>query len=101
MHLRTKFDLLKIDIDSVDCEVLQAVLSVRKPLVVSIEINPAFPPPISFNMKWHTDVQHQVGSPSVLYGCSLSFAIEVAYRQGYELLHFSLEDAYFVQKKHS
>ena len=95
-----KFALLKIDIDSVDCEIMAATLSEHRPTVVHIETNPAFPPPIRFNMKWVPNVQHLTGSPTVLYGCSLSYATDVAASFGYSLLQAPIEDSLFVQKEH-
>ena len=41
--------LIKIDIDSCDCEVLQGVLEHRRPWLIIIEFNPAFPPPLRFS----------------------------------------------------
>ena len=58
------------DIDSIDCEVLNATLSVHVPTVVVLEANPAFPPPIRFAMRWEPGVQTPTGSRSVLYGCA-------------------------------
>ena len=40
------------DIDSIDCEIMEAVLQARfSPEVILIETNPAYPPPVDFALK--------------------------------------------------
>ena len=96
-----EFEFLKIDIDSIDCDILNATLSAGfKPTVILIETNPAFPPPIRFSMRWVPNVQHGVGSPSVLFGCSVSYATDIARAFGYRLLQDAVEDALFVRAEH-
>jgi hypothetical protein len=89
--------VLKIDIDSCDCDVLEQALKHFSPSVVVIEFNPAFPPPIRFNLAYQPKMAHNDrGAPSPIFGCSLSYAADVAQRFGYALLQAPIEDAYFV-----
>ena len=89
--------VLKIDIDSCDCDVLEQALTHFSPSVVVIEFNPAFPPPIRFNLAYQPKMAHNDrGAPSPIFGCSLSYAADVAQRFGYALLQAPIEDAYFV-----
>ena len=93
--------MLKIDIDSIDCEIMEAVLSAGyNPELIVIETNPAYPPPISFGLRFGTHAKrffHAGGAHHILYGCSLSHANAIAAKHGYTLLQFVIEDAYFVR----
>lgn len=93
--------MLKIDIDSIDCEVMEAVLAAGyTPDLIVIETNPAYPPPIHFKLRYGAHAKrffHAGGAHHILYGCSLSSANHIAKAHGYTLLQFVIEDAYFVR----
>eukprot|EP00927_Polykrikos_kofoidii_P060880 TRINITY_DN55785_c0_g1_i1.p1 TRINITY_DN55785_c0_g1~~TRINITY_DN55785_c0_g1_i1.p1 ORF type:complete len:561 (-),score=81.68 TRINITY_DN55785_c0_g1_i1:62-1744(-) len=82
-HRRLSVDFLKVDIDSYDCVVAEALLDHVDPSYVFIEMNAAIPPPFQFvrlyretwlyhphNYSLH---DHQRWSPS--FGCSLSYIV--------------------------
>jgi hypothetical protein len=103
-ELPVDFDLLKIDIDSIDgpvlCELLKAGY---RPNVIQMEVNNDIPPPFKFAVLYHRlhytyDSVGQFG----FYGCSLGFVEDVAARYGYELLQLDFlrfRDAIFVKKE--
>lgn len=91
--------VLKIDIDSCDCDILSAALAVTSPSVIVMEVNPSFPPPIRFNLAYKPHMFHNNRGPrSPIFGCSLAFATELVQRSGYTLLQSPIEDAYFVKR---
>ena len=93
--------VLKVDIDSIDCEIMEAVLAANhRPELIIIETNPAYPPPVLFTLKYGAHAHkwfHGGGAHHLLYGCSLSHATTIARRYGYALVQFVVEDAYFVR----
>ena len=98
---RKRLAVLKVDIDSCDCDVLAAALAAGyRPSVIVIEINPVFPPPIRFNLAFKPNMHHNSNGPGTpIYSCSLSHAEGVAAAHGYALLQAPIEDAYFVPRE--
>jgi hypothetical protein len=47
-----EFDFLKLDIDSIDCPVLDAILTVHRPRYIHMETNYEIPPPIVFSLEY-------------------------------------------------
>lgn len=87
--------VLKIDLDSVDCSILLAVLdSGYRPLVVQIEINVEVPLPVVFGV-------HQGDAYYGVFGCSVALAAGIMRRSGYSLVGVApLHDLLFVQTEH-
>lgn len=90
-----EFELLKIDVDSIDCLLLQEFLLHSKPMLIQIELNAEIPYPIKFsvlpniNDRNISEVRNQVGKG--IFGCSLAYIDAIAARHGYEVLQFSRE----------
>lgn len=105
------FDIIKIDVDSIECPLLDSLMSSGyRPRVIVAEASPAWPPPLLFRReaaeydppqlcprarnKWIL-----VGG-EFFYGCSLQEIYEVLHPHGYELLQYAMEDAFFVRRTH-
>eukprot|EP01065_Artemidia_motanka_P006267 TRINITY_DN13082_c0_g1_i1.p1 TRINITY_DN13082_c0_g1~~TRINITY_DN13082_c0_g1_i1.p1 ORF type:complete len:396 (+),score=125.77 TRINITY_DN13082_c0_g1_i1:69-1190(+) len=73
-------DLLKVDIDSYDCDLAEAILSAGyRPTIVQIEISPHWPPGVRATMR--------PGGRNVMSsGCSCAAAVELGRRFGYRLI---------------
>ena len=104
------FDVLKLDVDSIECPLLDAVMSAGyRPRVIISEASPAWPPPLLFRReaaeytpprclsakKKH--VWLHVGG-EFFYGCSLQETYEVLKPHGYVLVQYAMEDATFVHR---
>merc|ERR1711924_54652 len=94
-------DVLKVDIDSWDCDVARAALLrlSPKPRVVWIEINWSIPPPIRFARLYHPDWAQRVAALPRFpwtHGCSLSYAVDILKRFGYQLAALEDNDAVFL-----
>lgn len=88
-------DILKIDVDSYDCALLQALLARKvKAYVLVMESQPLIPPPFKFARAFHGDDPLEQG----LVGCSLSYQLQLV-RPDYELLVFSEQDTVFVHRE--
>eukprot|EP00929_Paragymnodinium_shiwhaense_P122774 TRINITY_DN95837_c0_g1_i1.p1 TRINITY_DN95837_c0_g1~~TRINITY_DN95837_c0_g1_i1.p1 ORF type:complete len:488 (-),score=27.75 TRINITY_DN95837_c0_g1_i1:18-1448(-) len=76
-------DVLKIDIDSCDCQLLQGMLRLVRPKFITLEINWGFPPPFKFQRMCHSDLWKQTeravrfgrGLSGIPFGCSLAAAV--------------------------
>lgn len=95
--------LVKIDVDSYDCNILHSLLKQNyTPNVLHVEFNPIFPPPISFiptydakqKFAWSPPLWVQSGP---FYGCSLTALNEIATSFGYVLLQVEAWDAVFLK----
>ncbi|CAD7951717.1 unnamed protein product [Amoebophrya sp. A25] len=98
------FDLIKIDIDSYDAMVLDTLL--RNHFSAKhwiLEVNPAIPPPYQFATLYHPKLWQTMLSSSMgdwpLRGMSLSYAVNIMAKWGYELVLFEYHDAIFVHKR--
>ena len=109
-------DLIKIDIDSFDCQLMTEILDAGySPKAINIELNTAFPPPIAHAMWWAPPNQDGVADDrpanivgnaggdvaletSWLHGCSLQYATDILERRGYRLLQYMFTDGYFVRE---
>lgn len=95
----------KVDIDSWDCPLVEAVLDAGyRPAVIYAEINTCFPPPLRFA------VQHDGVNPddyviplwhgfNCFYGCSLASMADIVVSRGYALAQVDGWDAAFVLKE--
>jgi len=95
--------VLSVDIDGFDCPVIEAVLQVARPCVLSLEVNLDFPPPLCFARHfsgsevafWDTWGTNAL-KPS--YGCSLSYMVRMLQRYDYFLYHMFGSEAVFLRK---
>lgn len=92
------FGFLNLDIDSYDYEVLEAILlSGYEPIVISVEINEAIPPPIEFYVKFDG-----VKIPELMvdhfFGCSLTSVNKLLKRYKYNLAKVYGNNAIFILK---
>ncbi|KAL3930288.1 MAG: hypothetical protein SGBAC_011827, partial [Bacillariaceae sp.] len=98
-------DLLKIDIDSFDCFVMEAILKAKiRPSVIVMEVNVKFPANLRFSMlpgyvrENDTSEQHPFDSEQRghLYGCSLAYQVHDLMRpNGYEVLYLDTNNAVY------
>ncbi|EOD30202.1 hypothetical protein EMIHUDRAFT_113424 [Emiliania huxleyi CCMP1516] len=86
--------VLKIDIDSFDCDLLAATLAAgTQPRVIVLEANVKFPPKLRFSAHFDARVAagSRLGKP---WGCSLAY--QHAVLRDYELLHLDTLDSVHV-----
>ena len=79
----SKISYLKIDIDSIDALILEAILinkNINNPEIISIEINEKIPLDIEFTM---TKIDSNFKSNALFYGCSFSYVCRLAKSFGY------------------
>jgi len=84
-------DILKVDIDSADCDVAAQFLRWHQVRLLFIEVNP-LPPPIMFS-------QHSSETPwpaKPLHGCSLSYMVDLFARFDMWVYRYDGQDAMFV-----
>jgi hypothetical protein len=83
--------LLKIDIDTCDCQVVEALLAGQRirPLVVLMEANPNFPPPILFCERF--DPKRVWKTPVAYYGCSLEYQARMLAKYGFFLFQYEFD----------
>lgn len=103
-RLPVDFDLLKIDIDSIDGVILAAALAAGyRPNVIQIEVSNELPPPFKFAALYHRLYHTHASAGSYgFYGCSLGYANDLAERHGYALLQVDFSeyrDAVFVRRE--
>ncbi|CAJ1954933.1 unnamed protein product [Cylindrotheca closterium] len=107
-------DLLKIDIDSFDCFVMDSILKTVRPSVIVMEVNVKFPANIRFAMLpgFVSSSSSSESSSSAeqypfdseqrghLYGCSLAYQVHDLMRpNGYEVLYLDSNNAVFYDKQ--
>jgi len=105
-------DFLKVDIDSYDCEVVEAFLSGTRsarlrrilrlqPKIILMEVNDGFPPPVQYSLLFdrslvNTSLEHVNCSGNIpLAGCSLSYQVVHFYPFGYRLIMYGSGQATF------
>lgn len=96
-------DVLKVDIDSYDCPVLEALLPTVSARFVLMEVNPSIPPPYRWAMLHHRDLwpffnSHVTPEEVPIRGCSLSYEIDLLRRHGYDFIAFGGHDALFAHR---
>eukprot|EP00929_Paragymnodinium_shiwhaense_P009817 TRINITY_DN114180_c0_g1_i1.p1 TRINITY_DN114180_c0_g1~~TRINITY_DN114180_c0_g1_i1.p1 ORF type:complete len:353 (-),score=63.13 TRINITY_DN114180_c0_g1_i1:347-1405(-) len=96
-------DILKVDIDSYDCPVLESLLQVTSAKLVLVEANPSIPPPYKWAMLYHPGLwpffwgfKRPEAVP--IRGCSLAFEIDLLRQYGFDFLAFGGHDAVFVHR---
>jgi hypothetical protein len=94
-------DVLKVDIDSYDCPVLESLLSSVRARIVIAEVNPSIPPPYRWAMLHHPELWQFFWSfprgpwEVPIRGCSLSYEIDLLRRHGYDFIALGGHDAVF------
>lgn len=93
-------DILKVDIDSYDCPVLEVLLRTLTAKIILVEANPSIPPPYQWAMLHHSelwDFFNGFSSPEEvpIRGCSLAYEVDLLRRFGYDFIAFGGHDAVF------
>ncbi|CAE7360039.1 unnamed protein product, partial [Symbiodinium necroappetens] len=100
-------DVWKVDIDSIDCTVLEVLLRGTElellPKALILEVNPDYPPPYKFSVTGiqgltETDGDFWARAMLGLYGCSLSHQVALLREFGYWLIGYHHKDALYVHK---
>jgi hypothetical protein len=95
MGAQSSFDVLKIDIDSIEADILSTVLSSFQPKVCMVEFNPDWPPPIQWAQRYDPGYslrQFQKNPMMVgFYGASADTLFDIASAHGYALADLQLE----------
>ncbi|CAE7899879.1 unnamed protein product [Symbiodinium microadriaticum] len=97
-------DFLVVDLDGVDCLVIEELLRVLRPKVIHLEIITHIPPPFRFSLQWHSRLSphwndvYDVDLLNPFQGCSLSYALHKFRPFGYALLRLTQHDAILVHK---
>eukprot|EP00929_Paragymnodinium_shiwhaense_P037555 TRINITY_DN19991_c0_g1_i1.p1 TRINITY_DN19991_c0_g1~~TRINITY_DN19991_c0_g1_i1.p1 ORF type:complete len:427 (+),score=74.69 TRINITY_DN19991_c0_g1_i1:68-1348(+) len=99
-------DILKMDIDSYDCDLLAALLRLGlRPKVIVAEVNVNIPPPFRFNWRFDANTSRVVMENDLvswnwmypLFGCSLSEQATLLAAENYSLVFFWDADAIFLE----
>ncbi|CAF1971004.1 unnamed protein product [Rotaria magnacalcarata] len=99
------FTILKLDIDSYECSVLESILRAGyRPELIHTEFNPIFPPPVIFipiyNATTKNDWKPALWSNNNLfYGCSLSALSNLLKSFDYILLEVDFWDVIYIQRE--
>eukprot|EP00929_Paragymnodinium_shiwhaense_P014764 TRINITY_DN122728_c0_g1_i1.p1 TRINITY_DN122728_c0_g1~~TRINITY_DN122728_c0_g1_i1.p1 ORF type:complete len:450 (+),score=70.88 TRINITY_DN122728_c0_g1_i1:79-1428(+) len=88
---KVRVDILKVDIDSIDCLVVEALAPRLDIKAIIIETNKWIPPPFQFTLLFPSEKV-----PNQMNGCSVSYAVNRFLRHGFRLVFYSGEDAVFV-----
>jgi hypothetical protein len=97
-----ELDFLKVDIDSFECEYLEALLlGGFKPKLIDVEVAASYPPPIKFRARYTagSGVSKYAAklSATPFSGCSLQEVMDLVKPFNYTLLQFPMEDAWLVK----
>ena len=99
------FTLLKVDVDSYECSILDAILRAGyRPQLIHTEFNPIFPPPVVFmpiydpktKLDWSPALWANIGP---FYGCSLSALSKVMRSYDYVLVEVDFWDVIYIQRE--
>eukprot|EP00438_Fugacium_kawagutii_P009354 Skav212072 [mRNA] locus=scaffold867:54998:63119:+ [translate_table: standard] len=98
-----ELDVLKVDIDSYDCPVLEMILPEVQAKIVLVEANPSIPPPYQWAMLHSAQLWaffNSFHSPEEvpIRGCSLAYEVQLLRRYGYDLVAFGGHDAVFTHQ---
>eukprot|EP00439_Symbiodinium_sp_Y106_P064551 s596_g10.t1 len=97
-------DFLVVDLDGVDCLIIEELLRLLRPKVIHLEIITHIPPPFRFSLQWHSRLSphwndvYDVDLLNPFQGCSLSYALHKFRPFGYALLRLTQHDAILVHK---
>ena len=92
-------DIIKIDIDSCECHILEVLLAERyyRAKIINVEVNHNLPPPIAYREFCVDDAFGRNGGNGQIdvFGCSVQAAYDVLHPHGYELFQYDWPDAVF------
>ena len=96
-------DVLKVDIDSFDCPVLERIVPKVRAKMIVVEANPSIPPPYQWAMLYDPDLWtffNSFHSPEEvpIRGCSLAYEIQLLRRYDYDMIFFGGHDAIFTHE---
>lgn len=97
----TIIDLLKIDIDSFDCFIMDNVLKIIRPRFIVMEVNVKYPPKIRFAMfpgfdENGSQIEYDSETRKHVYGCSLAYqVIDLMKPNDYEIMHLDWNNAVY------
>ncbi|CAF0847897.1 unnamed protein product [Adineta steineri] len=98
------FTLLKVDIDSYECSLLQSILqSGYQPQIIHTEFNPIFAPPVIFIPIYNSTTKHDWKPPlwsnsGSFYGCSLSALSKLLLSFNYILVELDFWDVIYIKR---
>jgi len=98
----TQMSVLKIDIDSSDCDLLLEILHHDfSPDIIMQEYNPLFPPPVKYNFLYSPGLfrwGEKSRFPQQFYnGCSLQYLSDELQKMNYNLFQVTFWDAVFIK----
>lgn len=97
LHILCAFDVpkqfwvLTVDIKSYDYFLLQSILTQFSPILISVQINPMFPPPIKYALKYPE-------TNGIYSGQSLSIVYELFTKHEYELVSLQNTTLFAIKK---
>ncbi|OLP77725.1 hypothetical protein AK812_SmicGene42185 [Symbiodinium microadriaticum] len=97
-------DVLVVDVDGVDCLIVEELLQIVRPKILQVEVVAHIPPPFRFSLHWHAshspdwDRFYHADRFTPTAGCSLSYALHKFRPFGYDLLRLTEHDAVFVHQ---
>ena len=99
-----QFAVLKVDIDSYECSLLEKILSSNyRPQIIHTEFNPVFPPPVIF-MPIYNSTTKSNWRPSLwtnsgpFYGCSLTALSNILKSYDYVLVEVDFWDVIYIER---
>ncbi|CAF0950938.1 unnamed protein product [Adineta ricciae] len=104
-NISKQFTILKVDIDSYECSVLESILQAGyRPQLIHTEFNPVFPPPVIFkpiyNPKVKNDWKPELwASNSPFYGCSLTALSQLLLSFDYILVEVDFWDVIYIERE--
>lgn len=104
-NISKDFTILKIDIDSYECSLLESILHADyRPQLIHTEFNPIFPPPVIFMPIYNSTTKND-WKPSLwsnrgsFYGCSLSALSKLLKSFDYILVEVDFWDVIYIQRQ--
>jgi hypothetical protein len=104
-NISKTFTLLKVDIDSYECSIIESILQAGyRPQLIHTEFNPIFPPPVIFMPIYNAATKNDWIPPlwstiGPFYGCSLSALSKVLLAFDYVLVEVEFWDVIYIQRE--
>jgi hypothetical protein len=105
-NISKDFTILKVDIDSYECSLLENILRANyRPQLIHTEFNPVFPPPVIFMPIYNSTKKNDWKPPlwsnskSPFYGCSLSALSKLLKSFDYILVDVDFWDVIYIQRE--
>ncbi|UJR38289.1 hypothetical protein I4U23_030959 [Adineta vaga] len=104
-NISKQFTVLKLDIDSYECSVLENILQAGyRPQIIHTEFNPVFPPPVIFKPIYNSTTKND-WKPSLwtingpFYGCSLTALSQLLLSFDYVLVEVDFWDVIYIERE--